>query len=335
MFQALRVVICMKKILQCFLLTLFVLALATRTYAAWRRGFDDPVHRPQTIIRGQSLAPHQYRILYPLMWSGLSLFMDETLADKVLLFGTIVACYGVLLGIYRALMRNLILACLGALAFLGTCMHPYQFQFRDTFLEVMLVTGAFYLQSQADRRPAYWNGLALLSVAGTLNRETWVFVLSGCFWAQANRLWRELVDPLPNRPVLGGMLKMAAATGAVVLASRLIWGVVPLYCDLWTWRENLPHILFWTYPAITIGHGIWGVGAGIFLIYLLSLLQGNRHQIRFIAGYLLPLLVVSFLLVARWIESRTFFPAFAVVIASLGMHLRQILSADPAGSPGD
>ena len=78
---------------------------------------------------------------------------------------------------------------------------------------------------------------------------------------------------------------------------------------------------------MTIGHGVWGIGAGAFLVYLLTLLDGNRHQWRFIIGYLGPLLLVSFLLVARWIESRTFFPAFAIVIASVGMHIHQSLAS--------
>ncbi len=313
------------------LLGLYILALSTRTYAAWRRGFDyDPVHQPQTIMAGESLAPHQYRVLYPVLWWGLSHGMAGEAADKLLLFLTIVGCYSVLLFVYQSLLRNLPLTCLGLLAFLGTCMHPYQFQFRDTFLEVGLVALAFYLQTRTDRSPGLWNWLALISVAGTLNRETWIFVVSGCFLAQCGRGFRALWTTAAGRTALAGVAKMAAATVLTVLAGRLVWGIRPLYCDLWTWPENLPHLLFWTYPAITIGHGIWGVGAGVFLLYLLTVLDGNRQQWRFIAGYLLPLLVVSFLLVARWIESRTFFPAFAIVIPVIGLHIRQAL---PAGRP--
>lgn len=312
------------KMVPFLLLALFILALSTRTYTVWRQGFDDdPVQHPDTIMAGKSLAPHQYRVLYPLMWAGLSRVLDGGQADKALLFLTIVGCYAVMLFAYHKLMRSLPLACLGLLAFLGACMHPYQFQFRDTFLEVGLVSLAFYLQTRADRSPGVWNWLALISVAGTLNRETWIFVVSGCFLAQCHRSVRALWTTPEGRTAVAGVVKMGAATVLTVLASRLVWGMVPLYCDLWTWRENLPHILFWTYPAITIGHGIWGVGAGVFLVYLLTLLDGNRHQRLFIAGYLLPLLVVSFITVARWIESRTFFPAFAVIVAAIGMHIRQ------------
>ena len=324
----------MKAKLVFFLLALFILALSTRTYTNWRRGFDDdPVQHPDTIMAGKSLAPHQYRVLYPLMWYGLSQTLDGGQADKILLFLTIVGCYSIMLVVYHALMRNLPLACLGLLAFLGACMHPYQFQFRDTFLEVGLVTLAFYLQTRVERSPGAWNWLALISIAGTLNRETWIFVVSGCFLAQCRRGVRALWSTPAGRHALAGVFKMGLATVLTILASRLVWGMVPLYCDLWTWRENLPHILFWTYPAITIGHGIWGVGAGVFLVYLLTLLTGNRQQLFFIAGYLLPLLVVSFLFVARWIESRTFFPAFAIVIAVIGMHVRQaILKENPSPS---
>ena len=320
----------MKTMLSGLLLGVFILALSTRTYSAWRRGFDyDPVQHPQTIMAGDSLAPHQYRILYPVMWLGLSRIMDGNLADKALLFLTIAGCYATLFFVYRALMKNAILACLGLLAFLGTCMHPYQFQFRDTFLEIGMVALAFYLQTKVNDTPKTWNWLALLSVAGTMNRETWIFVLSGCFLAQCRNGVKPLWTTAEGRTAMRGLAKMAVAMLLTVASTRLIWGIKPLYCRLWTWHENLAHILFWTNPPLTFGHGIWGVGAGVFLIYLLTLLAGNRHGRLFLFGYLGPLLLVSFLLVARWIESRTFFPAFAIVIAAIGMHIRQTIASPP------
>ena len=324
----------MKKALWTLLLVVFILALSTRTYSSWRRGFDDdPVQHPWTIMAGDSLAPHQYRVLYPAMWWGLSRIVEPELADKGLLFLTIVGCYATLFWIYRALMKSVPLACMGLLAFLGTCMHPYQFQFRDTFLEIGLISAAFFLQTKTDENPGIWNVLAVLSVIGTLNRETWIFVLSGCFLAQCGKGVRALWATDEGRTAMLGLAKMVAATALTVLATRLIFGIRPYYCRIWTWHENMAHILFWTNPPMTVGHGIWGIGAGVFIVYLLTLLDGNKHQWRFIVGYLGPLLLVSFLLVARWIESRTFFPAFAIVIASVGMHLRQSLAAHRASPP--
>lgn len=318
----------MKKFLLYILLGVFLLALSTRTYSSWRRGFDyDPVQHPWTIVAGDSLAPHQYRILYPAMWWGLSRLMPGELADKALLFLTIVGCYTVLFGVFRSLMKSIPLACLGLLAFLGTCMHPYQFQFRDTFLEIGLVALAFYLQIKTAEDAKIWNWLAAISFLGTLNRETWIFVLSGCLLAQCSRGIRVLWTTAEGRTALTGLAKMILATAMAVVTTRGLFGFRPLYCRLWTWHENLAHILFWTNLPLTVGHGIWGIGAGVFIVYLLTLLDGSRHQWRFVAGYLAPLFVVSFLTVARWIESRTFFPAFAVVIATIGMHISQKLSA--------
>lgn len=325
----------MKKIAWTLLLVLFILALSTRTYSSWRRGFDDdPVQHPWTIMAGDSLAPHQYRVLYPVMWWGLSRIVDGAIADKALLFLTIVGCYSVLFLVFRALMKNVPLACLGLLAFLGACMHPYQFQFRDTFLEIGLIAAAFYLQTKTGENPKIWNALALLSIAGTLNRETWIFVLSGCLLAQCGKGLKALWTTPEGRTAMMGWAKMAIATVLTVLSTRLIFGIRPYYCRIWTWQENMAHILFWTNPPMTVGHGIWGIGAGVFLVYLWTVLDGNRHQWRFIAGYLGPLLLVSFLLVARWIESRTFFPAFAIVIASMGMHINQTLTAQRPSSSG-
>ena len=211
------------KVVQFLLLILFILALSTRTYTAWRQGFDyDPVQHPDTIMAGKSLAPHQYRVLYPLLWAGLARVMDGGQADKVMLFLTIIGCYAVMLTAYRALMRSLPLACLGLLAFLGACMHPYQFQFRDTFLEVGLVTLAFYLQTRADRSPGVWNWLALISVFGTLNRETWIFVVSGCFLAQCSRGVRALWSTPAGRTAVAGVAKMVVATVLTILANQLI-----------------------------------------------------------------------------------------------------------------
>ncbi len=310
------------------LICLFILALSSRTYSAWRKGYDhDPVQHPWTIMAGESLAPHQYRVLFPVMWQGLSQVLEAGLADKVLLFMTIVGCYTTLFFIYRSLMKNTALVSLALLAFLGTCMHPYQFQFRDTFLEITLISLAFYLQSRVDQRPAIWNGLALLSFIGTLNRETWIFVLSGCMLAQCGKGWRHLWTTKEGRVALAGIVKMTLATGLAVGLTRCAFGIRPYYCRIWTWNENLYHIFFWRLPGFTFGHGIWGVGAGIFLVYLATWANGNRHQRMFILGYVLPLLLVSFLLIARWMESRTFFPAFAIVIGSIGMHIHAGLTA--------
>lgn len=313
-----------QRFIQVALLCIFVLALSTRTYSAWRRGFDhDPVQHPWTIVAGDSLAPHQYRVVYPFIWDFLSSWVEPMVADKILLFATIVACYSVLLAIYRKLMGDMMLACLGALAFLGTCMHPYQFQFRDTFLEVMMITLAFYLQSRAiASEPRLWLMLAVLSVLGTLNRETWLFVLTGTFLA----LFQNGIRPVwqTKRGVINlvGWLGMVVASGLSVLSTRIIWGIRPLYCNLWTWDENIMQLFFWRDWGLAFGHGIWGVGAGVVLIYVMTLLRGNSHHRLFIIGYLGPLLLVSFFVVARWIESRTFFPSFAILIAVIGMHIR-------------
>ena len=137
-----------------------------------------------------------------------------------------------------------------------------------------------------------WNWLAILSIVGTLNRETWIFVLSGCFLAQCGKGARALWATAEGRTAMAGLAKMVLATGIAVATTRGVFGIRPYYCLIWTWHENLAHILFWTNPGLTIGHGIWGIGAGAFIVYLLTLLDGNKHQWRFIVGYLGPLLLV-------------------------------------------
>jgi hypothetical protein len=51
-------------------------------------------------------------------------------------------------------------------------------------------------------------------------------------------------------------------------------------------------------------------------VFVGSLFLGNRRHLSFIGGYGLPFLVATFLM-ARWIETRIFFPLFAMMICSV------------------
>lgn len=307
---------------------LFVFALSSRMYGAWKKGFEDPVHQPWTVAAGESLAPHQYRVLYPMLWRGAAAVLSDKAADNALLLGTIVLCYGVLMGLFTRASGSPVLGGLALLAFHAACSHPYQFQFRDTFLEITFMALALALQPTLFRRGS-WRWFVPLSLLGTLNRETWAFVLFAlavCALREAGGL-RALLTAPAARPALLALAASGAVALGVFAGVRLVFGLRAYYCRVMPWTENLPHLLFWRDPPMTFGHGLWAVGGGVFLLYLLSVLRGNRHHAPFIAAYLAVYLPVTFLL-ARWIESRVFFPLFAVLIASLAAHLAR--PADPA-----
>lgn len=309
---------------------LFILALASRMYAAWTKGFEDPLHQPQTIISGESLAPHQYRVLYPLLWKGLSPFASAQVADHALTLLTIVLCYAVLYHLFARLTRHAILAGLTLLAFHAACSHPYQFQFRDTFLEITFIAIALQLIPPLAGNGS-WKWFAVLSVLGTLNRETWAFVLLGagaatCFEAGGPR---PLLRAPAWRPAVIGLLLSGLLSLAVFVGVRFYFGHRPYYCKPWPWDENVQHFLFWKVPGFAFGHGVWAVGAGAFILLLWSVALGNRKFLPFLCGYLVPYLPVTFA-ASRWMESRIFFPIFVIVMASLATFTRQTLASGTA-----
>jgi hypothetical protein len=230
------------------------------------------------------------------------------------------------------LTGNAVLAGLSLLAFHAACTHPYQFQFRDTFIEVALIAVALQLVPPLNAKGS-WKWLAVVSVLGTLNRETWAFVLlaataAACFEAGGAR---SLLRAPAQRPAVLGLLASALISLAVFLGVRWLIGPRPYYCKLWPWNENMAHILFWKMPDFAFGHGIWAAGAGVFVLWLLSVLMGNRNFLPFITGYLIPYLPATFLW-ARWMESRIFFPIFAIMIASLAAYASQSLRRMNSGS---
>ena len=301
---------------------LFLLALSVRTYSWWTKGFDDPVHHPNTILSGNSLAPDQYRVLYPLLWKTVSLVLGEQDGDKGLLFVSILFCYVVLYEAFVSGGLSGLSACLFLLAFYGTTHSWYHYFYRDTFLEVALVVLAYRIQAAMQEGRNWGNRLALLSVAGIMNRESWVFVLTGVvcgFMGKAGGV--SSLFRAPEAVVLRkGLVKITTASVLAFVSVRLLYGFKPYFTSFWTLDENAYNLLFWKDVSGFIGHGLWSAGAGILFLYVWSVLRGNRTGLLFIAGYVVPLLAASFLF-GRCGETRIFFPAFAVILCSLASYV--------------
>ncbi len=304
-------------------LVLLVLAVSVRMFGIWIKGIDhEPMHYPDQIMAGTSYAPDQYRILYPLMWKGLSTVMEGKRADSIMLFLTIIFCFSAIFRVYQAETGNDILAGLALLAFFGTCMNWYYYLYRDTFLEIGLVALAFPLIMKLGTGEKIAWPLALLSLLGGLARESWAFIISGMAVAsivQAGGL-RNLIRAPNWRETRKALWLSAAAFLLAYISVRFYYGYRPYAVRFWTWPLNINQFLFWSQPIYIFKYGIWNAGNGILLIFILSLLKGNRNYLPFILGYLVPFAVAGFLF-ARMYETRIYFPLFFMMIASLAKYL--------------
>ena len=155
-----------------------------------------------------------------------------------------------------------------------------------------------------------WWALGLITVLGALNRETFLFSLIGVAtcsifshdFDKSSSKKRKLV-------LVSGLFLIYFATFGGL---RIFYGVSSYHSQLWTYSINIAHI---TTKLLWRGNVLY-MGGGVLLVYLASLLKGNRAYIHFILGYLLPFLFVSFF-VSLWEEQRVFYPIYPLIFASV------------------
>lgn len=303
------------------LVALFLLGLSVRTYSVWIKGQDagSIMHHPDYIVEGRSWAPDQYRILFPLIWQGVHMTLGRDAAQSLPLFVSIVLCYAVWMAVFRRESGRIVSAGVLLLALYGACSHWYHYYYRETFLDLMWVGLGFYMQPYLGERWRPWVWFAAISLLATLSRESWLFILMGTgfrLWAEAGSL-RALAFDRRWRTVRAGLAMALIATLVAYVSVRGYFGPRDYISRKWTAVINVQHLMPWKYPAVVIGHGLWSAGNGLFVLFGLSLLMGNRRHLPFVLGFMLPTIVVTFIL-ARWIETRIFFPCFALMLASMG-----------------
>lgn len=301
------------------LLTVFILATSLRMYSFWMKGiYHLPQRWPANVLAGHSAPPDQYRVLYPLLWKAATAVLDGALADRAMLFATIVFGMTCLFLLLLRESRNAVLAGLALLAFAATIHNTVHNPYRDTFLDLGLIALAAGLVFFRTQTKGVWTGLVALTLLGAMNRESWAFVLTGLAAhaiAESGGVRPLLLKP-GHRTALCGLAAAGVVYVATQVALRQVFGWAVHTRHLWQWRENLVHFLPWRDHAIGIGHGLWSAGSGILLLFLASVAMGNRSHLAFIAGYFIPLLIVSFF-IGRWMETRIFYSGFALMICSM------------------
>lgn len=303
------------RVARLLLLCLVVLATSIRMYLAFLPAPTHPVLDPVNILRGASLAPNQYRVLAPLLGALLgALLGDAREGDEVLQLLAIVACNAALVAVLLRETRRLELACVGLVAFFGATAYTMAWRNRETFLEAAFALVGFALVTRPRPR---WALFAVVSMLGALNRETWGFVLCGAAAARIaaagglRALWRG-----PARRDAIGLLVAAALALAALVGVRLRYGLRPYHTELWMMGTNISNLAPWREPDLVVAKGLWTLGSGLALAYLLSLSRGARRHLPFVAGFAVPALVVSFF-IASWFEPRIFTALHPLLIIAL------------------
>ncbi|APR81845.1 Hypothetical protein A7982_07194 [Minicystis rosea] len=293
------------------LLALVVLAVSIRMYLAF---VPAPTHRvldPWNILAGGSLAPNQYRVLAPLLCALLKpLVGGAHEADELVQILAILGCNTALVALLLRETGKLELACVGLVAFFGAAANTMAWRNRETFLEALFALIGFALVVRPRPR---WVAFAFVSVLGTLNRETWAFVL---FAAVASRVAAAGgLRRLPRADVIG-LASAAALALATFVGVRAHFGLRPYHTEVWMMGTNISNIALWREPDLVLAKGIWTLGSGLGLAYLLSLSHGARRHLPFVIGFAVPALVVSFFL-ASWFEPRIFTALYPLLIIAL------------------
>ncbi len=298
-----------------FILTIaiFVAAISLATTVEYFRIPDWSPANPANIISGNSRAPNQYRVLTPLIYSlGTEIINKPELVDRLVVFASILFCYIVCAICFRRSTRSLGIAMVCLLALLGSFQTGFMYRHRQEFWETgFLVLCAKWIH---DENPN-WKGFIFITFLGSLNRETWIFVIMA---AAVCRIFhpRPGKDFPINKSDLIGLTVSFAIYTAVYVSVRYYaythYGTVPYY-EFWSFEHNLANL------GLNLNNRIWTLGAGLIWIYSLSVIEGNRRYLQFILGYLIPLLTVSFW-ISNWSEQRIFFPIYPVLIIASVEH---------------
>lgn len=302
--------------LKALLCASFVAALSLTTYVRYQGTYEHPLVEPQNIISGQSQAPHQYRVLPALLFSAIDRVVGHTrLSDKIVQAASILFCYGTALLLFFRASRSLPLAMLALLALFGSFSSGMQWKHRTEFFETGLVALLMHLTHAAKVR---WPQLGAVTLLGSLNRETFLLALVGTA--------AEVLRPPGRRAMLLRIATLFVIGGAALVTVRIYYGFSAYHVDFWRYADNLRSFG-------SLYGNMFGIGAGLLLVYAFTVAQGNREYLPFTVGYAATFLVASFL-ASNWLEQRIFFPLYPVCLASvLKFAANPTPCLDPSPSP--
>jgi len=264
---------------------------------------------PREVLAGRAIAPNQYRVLPGLLVAALSPLVGDGLADFLVPLASIVLCTATLAAVLVAETRSVERASVGLVAFAGVAGEVFTMKrYHDMYLDVAFALLALAIASRPRPR---WGWFAVLAVLGALNRETWLFALSGAACARALR-GRGLAtrEDETKRDAIG--LGVAGALSIAALAGVRLYFGERAYRIFWMAPINLVNL---TDPGLLFTKGLWTWPA-LVLAYVGALLGRTAAQVPFVVGYVLPNLVASFLF-ANWYEPRIFMATTALLVVGL------------------
>jgi hypothetical protein len=268
---------------------------------------------PSSVLTGNSLAPGQYRLLTPFVCFLIDKMLNNPiLSYRTTLYLSILFSFTVCFVLFfqevvrlgfkakEALGLSMILS----LALLGCFQSGFLLQYCQEFWETGFLVLCFIV---VDRDCPNYFVLVMITLLGSLNRETWIFTIGACL---IMRVFYNgsILNFIKNKSDLLGMLACLVTYFLIFFLARWFYGLKPYFCDFWLFKSNLlmfmPHVFC-----------IWTLGTGLFLIWILSVVFGNRDKIYFIIGYLLPFLTISFF-IASWYEHRIFFAVYPILLSA-------------------
>jgi len=301
----------LSKILAALFLGLFIFILAETTNWQYSSTRDHRVLRPENIIQGKSQAPNQYRILAPL----LTLFLNRTLisdfdrSDQLIIFLSIIICYitaGILF--YRS-SGSVPLTMLALLALMGSFSSGMLWKYRQEFFEVAATVSALLVIQSIRNKSSMYCFLGLITLVGSLNRETFVFCLTGI---TTHIIWNRILGQKekPSGHIIGIAIQFAIFS-ICFFGLRWYFGLSEYHCEFWQYQINLENMRNFFQPG-----NLLHLGAGIIFAYLTTIVLGNREYLAFIIGYSIPMLSIAWM-ISSFYEHRVFYPLMALLIASI------------------
>jgi hypothetical protein len=289
----------------------FLLMLARTTDWMYLKTEDHRVLDPKNIIAGASQAPNQYRVLSPILSEILDrlILHNARRSDHAVIFLSILLAYAATMALFYKASGSVTVTLLALLALLGCFSFGMEFKYRQEFFEVAFVAGALLAVLLIRRLPALYAVLAVLTLFGSLNRETFAFCLSGVAVHVAWERIRKNAEAW--RSHLAGFLSLCAVFALCYFGVRWHFGPSPYYCEFWQYTANINNAL-----RIANPHNIFYIGAGLACAFVATLTLGNRAYLPFILGYAVPMFVATFL-VSSFSEHRVFYPVMALLIASM------------------
>lgn len=309
------------------LICLFLFALTLTTLTLYVAAEDHSVLRPENILEGKSQAPNQYRILAPLLIHALdgAVLHDAERSDRAVIFISILLAYIATGALFYKTSGSTILSMLALLALLGCFALGMTWKYRQEFFETAFVASSLLVLLSMKRLTPRFFFLAVLTLLGSLNRETFFFCLTGI--AAHVFTQRTATELTLRRKEWLGLALLFVVFGCCTIGVRWYYGMSDYHGPLWMAGANVHNLL-----SLKSANHFLFMGGGVLFIFIMTVLKGNRMHLPFIVGYGVPLLLTAFF-ISSFDEHRIFYPLMMLMISSIVGFVSQSSALSAAEKP--